>query len=68
MDVTQVLVLLAAGFMAGAVNAIAGGGSLISFPALIFIGFPAKIANVTEFGHALARLPRRLARLSFGGS
>jgi uncharacterized protein len=33
---------------AGAVNAIAGGGTLISFPALLAVGFPAKVANVTS--------------------
>jgi hypothetical protein len=33
---------------AGVVNAIAGGGTLISFPALIGIGLPAVTANVTN--------------------
>ena len=33
---------------AGAVNAIAGGGTLISFPSLIAVGFPSKVANVTS--------------------
>ena len=37
-----------AGFAAGGVNAIAGGGSLISFPALLAIGYPALPANVTN--------------------
>lgn len=32
----------------GAVNAIAGGGSLITFPALVAIGLPAVVANVTN--------------------
>jgi hypothetical protein len=40
--------LLAAAFVAGAINAVAGGGSLISFPALIAAGYPAKTANVTN--------------------
>ena len=40
--------LLAAAFVAGAINAVAGGGSLISFPALIAAGFPSKTANVTN--------------------
>jgi uncharacterized membrane protein YfcA len=41
---------LAAGaaFAAGAANAIAGGGSLITFPALMAIGLPAVAANVTN--------------------
>lgn len=37
-----------AGFLAGAVNAVAGGGSLISFPALVAIGLPTLDANVTN--------------------
>ena len=40
--------LALAGFAAGAVNAVAGGGSLISFPALLLVGYPAKAANVTN--------------------
>lgn len=46
--------LAAAGFMAGGVNAVAGGGSLISFPALLAVGFPSITANVTN---AVAVLP-----------
>jgi uncharacterized protein len=40
--------LVAAAFAAGAINAVAGGGSLISFPALIAFGFSSKTANVTN--------------------
>jgi uncharacterized membrane protein YfcA len=40
--------LLAAAFVAGAINAVAGGGSLISFPALLAAGYPSKTANVTN--------------------
>src|SRR5206468_285160 len=40
--------LAAAGVAAGAVNAVAGGGSLISFPALIATGLPTLNANVTN--------------------
>jgi uncharacterized membrane protein YfcA len=46
--------LVAAGFVAGAVNAVAGGGSLVSFPALLAVGYPAVAANVTN---AVAVLP-----------
>jgi uncharacterized protein len=43
------LVLLSlAGFVAGAINAAAGGGSLVTFPALVAIGYPPLIANVTN--------------------
>lgn len=48
MTITHVLLLLLAGLGAGTVNAIAGGGSLITFPALLAIGLPAKAANVTN--------------------
>jgi len=41
------LLALAAG-VAGAINAVAGGGSLISFPALVAAGYPAKVANITN--------------------
>jgi uncharacterized membrane protein YfcA len=42
------LVVLAAGAVAGAVNAIAGGGTLISFPALLAAGLPPVLANTTS--------------------
>ncbi|QSB06433.1 sulfite exporter TauE/SafE family protein [Natronoglycomyces albus] len=48
MDVIVVLVLLAAGVGAGMVNALAGGGSLISYPALLAVGVPPISANVTN--------------------
>jgi len=38
----------AAAFVAGAINAVAGGGSLISFPALLAAGYPGVTANVTN--------------------
>lgn len=37
-----------AGIAAGAVNALAGGGTLISFPVLVGLGLPAVRANVTN--------------------
>lgn len=48
MDLSHVLLLLVAGFAAGGVNAIAGGGSLITFPTLIATGLPTVDANVTN--------------------
>jgi uncharacterized membrane protein YfcA len=44
----QVALLAAAALVAGAVNAVAGGGSLVSFPALLAVGYPAVRANVTN--------------------
>jgi len=48
MDLAHVLLLIVAGVAAGAVNAIAGGGSLITFPSLIATGLPSVDANVTN--------------------
>jgi uncharacterized membrane protein YfcA len=48
MDLSHVLLLVVAGLAAGAVNAIAGGGSLITFPSLIAVGLPTVAANVTN--------------------
>jgi uncharacterized membrane protein YfcA len=40
--------LLVAGLLAGVVNAVAGGGSLLVFPALLAVGLPPLNANVTN--------------------
>lgn len=42
------LLVAGAGFAAGAVNAVAGGGTLVSFPALLGAGVPALTANITS--------------------
>jgi uncharacterized membrane protein YfcA len=47
-----------AGLVAGAVNALAGGGTLISFPVLVGLGLPAVGANVTN---TVALVPGYLA-------
>jgi uncharacterized membrane protein YfcA len=48
MSTEHLCFLFAAAFVAGAVNSIAGGGTLLSFPTLIFVGVPALIANATN--------------------
>jgi uncharacterized membrane protein YfcA len=48
MTLLEALGLAAAAFVAGGINAVAGGGSLVSFPALLAAGYPAKTANVTN--------------------
>jgi hypothetical protein len=48
MDLSEVVLLIVAGLVAGGVNALAGGGSLITFPSLIAIGLPSVDANVTN--------------------
>jgi uncharacterized membrane protein YfcA len=40
--------IIAAGFVAGFINTLAGSGSLITLPLLIFAGLPANIANGTN--------------------
>src|SRR5258706_6536166 len=45
MNFVDYALLMAAAFLAGGVNAIAGGGTLISFPALVWLGRPPIIAN-----------------------
>ena len=40
--------LLLAAVLAGALNSVAGGGSLISFPSLVAVGQPAILANATN--------------------
>jgi uncharacterized membrane protein YfcA len=47
-DLFQTGLLAVAGVAAGVVNAVAGGGSLISFPALVAVGYPTVSANVTN--------------------
>jgi uncharacterized membrane protein YfcA len=47
-DLADVALLLAAGLAAGAVNAMAGGGSLVTFPSLIATGLPPVAATVTN--------------------
>lgn len=42
------VLVLGAGFVAGAVNAMAGGGTLISFPALLAAGLSPVTANITS--------------------
>ncbi|WP_448207061.1 sulfite exporter TauE/SafE family protein [Azospirillum sp. sgz302134] len=44
---TTSLLLLAAAFFAGAMNAVAGGGSFLTLPALIYAGVPPVAANAT---------------------
>lgn len=59
------LILLAlTSFVAGMLNAVAGGGAFITFPALIFLGVPPVSANATS---AVALLPGQIASaLTYG--
>lgn len=48
MDISAALLIAGTGVLAGAINAVAGGGSLVTFPALLALGYPPVIANVTN--------------------
>jgi uncharacterized membrane protein YfcA len=43
-----IALVVAAGFLAGAVNTLAGGGTLLVYPALLICGLPPVAANVTS--------------------
>lgn len=44
----QVPLLIGAGIVAGILNVLAGGGSLLTLPILIFLGLPSSVANGTN--------------------
>lgn len=48
MDLHTYIFLFVAGVLGGALNAVAGGGSFIAFPALMFSGVPPISANATN--------------------
>jgi uncharacterized membrane protein YfcA len=50
--------LFAAAFLAGAMNALAGGGSFITFPALLLSGLDPRAANITS---TIALFPGQIA-------
>ncbi|HVF90114.1 MAG TPA: sulfite exporter TauE/SafE family protein [Blastocatellia bacterium] len=60
MSIWQSLIIFAAAFVAGMINSVAGGGTLISFPALVWVGRDVIIANATS---AVALWPGSLGGL-----
>ncbi|RCG30335.1 sulfite exporter TauE/SafE family protein [Sphaerisporangium album] len=44
----EVVAILAAGLAAGAINAVVGSGSLITFPTMLALGYPPIVANVSN--------------------
>ena len=48
MPLTEIVGLMLAAAAAGAINAVAGGGTIITFPALLFFGTLPKAANATS--------------------
>jgi hypothetical protein len=51
----QLAVLALAGLVGGFVNTLAGGGSLVTLPALLLLGLPADVANATNRVGVLAQ-------------
>lgn len=48
MELWQLLLLVLAGTAAGWINVLAGGGSLLTVPAMLFLGIPGPVANGTN--------------------
>lgn len=65
MNLTSSLLLIVGGVAAGFINTIAGSGSLITLPLLIFAGLPAPVANGSNRVAVLAQ--SLVAVLSFRG-
>ena len=75
---SHIVVLILGGLGAGIFNGVAGGGSLISFPILLALGYPALTANITNtvgiwpgyaggaagFRHEISGQSERLRRLA----
>ena len=60
MEITLVsaALLAAAGFIAGIMNSVAGGGTFVTFPMLVFTGVPSVVANASN---AVALFPASFA-------
>ncbi len=67
MDVATAAVLVGAGLAAGALNTLAGGGSLILIPALMMTGMTATVANATSRVAIFAQCLAGAAAFARGG-
>src|SRR5580704_15886515 len=47
-SLSDTALLVVAGLFGGGLNAVAGGGTFLTFPALVFIGIPSVAANQTS--------------------
>lgn len=48
MSVIEAVVVVLAGLAAGTINTVVGSGTLITFPTLLFLGYPPVAANITN--------------------
>ena len=55
--INNFLLVGTAAFFAGMLNALAGGGTFLTLPSLIFIGVPPVVANATSAAALLPGLP-----------
>src|SRR6185312_16922612 len=60
-DLFRDAVLFVAAFSAGAINSVAGGGTLITFPTLVAVGLSPVMANATS---TMAMVPSSFGSLS----
>ena len=67
LDAEKIALLAGAGFVAGAVDAIAGGGGLVTLPALLAAGFPAHLALGTNKGQSFVGTAAALIRFMRSG-
>lgn len=58
MTLVEALALAGAAALAGAINSVAGGGTIVSFPAALAVGLPSVVANATN---AVALTPGSIA-------
>ncbi|MEM6460645.1 MAG: sulfite exporter TauE/SafE family protein [Pseudomonadota bacterium] len=61
MTLSSIILLFTVGLIGGVWNAIAGGATLFTFPALMFAGLPPVVANATNY---LGLLPSNVAALA----
>lgn len=47
-EISDAVILIIVGIIAGGINILAGGGSLLTLPVMIFLGLPSNIANGTN--------------------
>jgi len=65
MDLANITILALAGFIGGTMNALAGGATLLTFPAMLATGLPPVVASASNAlavtpGHAMAAIADRL--------
>lgn len=67
MDPVDISLLVGAGLVAGVINTLAGGGSLLSVPLLVFVGLPGDLANGTNRVGVLAQNATAIRGFSAAG-